>query len=178
MNVRLPSLTQSTKSPQLKSFFRAAAIYNIFWRLHTTSWGAKPSALFLPDESCVRVEEKVTYLRVQLLFFQRVFDGVLQGCGAAPLSWKCTSWMWLGSCLTPSKFLRVSVVCIDRSPPYSPAQLLIYRSELSSFSLYCICIQMKSLLCFINEHMKLPSTPVPSSSKHVGIVIPKVLIYY
>lgn len=86
------------------SFFRAAAIYNIFLKASCDLAGEqKPSALFLPDKSCARVEEK-SYLLVQLLFFQRLFDGVLQGCGAAPPSWKCTSWMWLGSCLTPSKF--------------------------------------------------------------------------
>lgn len=54
------------------------------------------------------------------------------------LSKMCTSWMWLGSCLTPSKFLRVSVVCIDRSTPRGPAQLLIYQSELSRFFFFKI----------------------------------------
>lgn len=34
-------------------------IYNIFWRLHLTSWKEKPSGLFFPDESYVQVEEKV-----------------------------------------------------------------------------------------------------------------------
>lgn len=161
MNVRLPSLTQSTKSPQLKSFFRAAAIYNIFWRLHTTSWGAKPSALFFPDESCVRVEEKVTYESNFYSFKESLtafFRAAAQHRWAESAPLEC-DWghVWLPQ--SSFAFLLCALIVLHHTALHSYWFIGVNSQVFSSFgykwNLYCVSL-MNTWSCL---QLQFPAAP-------------------